>query len=237
MILRRIAGSRFSVIERNWDGAMAVLIAGGPSLTRADVDLVGDAHAAGRVRVIAVNDAYLLAPWADVLYFADAHWWAWQTQGRPKIALNLAGEDVAKRFREFRGERCSISNARLNIKDEAVHILKNAVGNGHSFGLSRERTAIVTGRNSGFQALNIAILAGAARVLLLGYDGRAGVDGRSHWFGEHPTPTPAAIWGEIKKSFSEAERDIEALGVSVVNCSPGSAIASFPRSTIGAELA
>jgi len=36
--------------------------------------------------------------------------------------------------------------------------------------------------------VNLAVQLGAARILLLGYDMRA-VDGKTHWFGEHPWPT------------------------------------------------
>lgn len=46
------------------------VLATGPSLTQRVVDAVQ-----GRAKVIAVSDAYRLAPWADALVSTDAAWW------------------------------------------------------------------------------------------------------------------------------------------------------------------
>lgn len=46
------------------------VLATGPSLTQQQADSVRD-----RCRVIAVSDAYRLAPWADALASTDAAWW------------------------------------------------------------------------------------------------------------------------------------------------------------------
>lgn len=47
------------------------ILATGPSLSQADADSVR-----GRSRVIAVNDSFRLAPWADALVAVDRQWWA-----------------------------------------------------------------------------------------------------------------------------------------------------------------
>ena len=214
-ILRRPAAGTLSEVAREWIGATAVLIGGGPSLTReqvAQVELVREQRRA--LRVIAVNDAYRLAPFADICYFADSEWWGWH-KDRPD-------------FQAFTGQKCSISDSGGNIKDPAVHILRNANGRGHSFGLSLDPKQIVTGSNSGYQALNIAVLAGAKTILLLGFDAREPT-GKTHWFGDHPKREPIAAYAEYRKAFSAGERAILAAGVKVVNCSPGSAIDSFPK--------
>lgn len=52
-----------------------VVLGAGPSLSAEQVELVRQAHATGRVGVIAVNNAFQLAPWADVLCAADPAWW------------------------------------------------------------------------------------------------------------------------------------------------------------------
>ena len=62
----------------------AVCLGGGPSLAPQQVDTVR-----GKARVVAVNDAYRLAPWADVLYVCDHKWWGWHP-----AALDFAGEKV-----------------------------------------------------------------------------------------------------------------------------------------------
>lgn len=47
-----------------------VVLATGPSMSQAQADRVR-----GRASVVAVSDAYRLAPWADVLVSGDAAWW------------------------------------------------------------------------------------------------------------------------------------------------------------------
>jgi hypothetical protein len=218
-VLRRIHGGRFSEVAPEWGAATAVLIGGGPSLTVEQVHHVGVARAAGYVRVIAVNDAYRVAAFADVCYFADAEWWGWH-KDRPE-------------FQAFAGQKCSIADSAAKITDPAVHILRNA----GSRGISTDPGAICTGHNSGYQALNVVILAGAKTVILLGFDAREPTaTSRSHWFGDHPKIEPVAAYAEYRKAFSAVENAIKAAGVRVINCSPGSAIDSFEKLPLEAAL-
>lgn len=228
-ILRRLPAERFSEVLPAWQGATVVLVGGGPSLTLAQVALVAEAHAAGAVRVIAVNDVYLWIPWAEVLYGADSHWWGWQIEGVAKPVLGLSAAQVRERFRAFAGQKCTIQNSGENVADDAVHMLRNLKHPLHSQGLSLDPRYLATGRNSGYQALNLAVLAGAKTIVLLGFDGRPAVDGKTHWSGGHPRPTPAAAYEEYRRAFSAGESAIAAAGVRVINASPGSAIDSFPK--------
>lgn len=239
MILKRLEASRFSEVLPAWMGQTAVIIAGGPSLTHGDVSRVRLAHEGcdgpgGGVRCIVVNDAYLLAPWADVHYAADSHWHKWHTDGIARLEYTAA--EVATRWAEFKGQKCSIENSGANVQDDAVHMLRNKTFPNHSNGLSRDPSALVTGRNSGFQALNLAVLAGARRVILLGFDGQPAKDGRAHWFGDHPRPTPSAAYPLYKQAMSAAEGALLLAAVEMINCSPGSAIDSFPRARLEAVL-
>ena len=228
MILRRIEGSRFSEVAPLWGGLTAVILAGGPSLTHEQVALVRGAREGSTVRVLAVNDAYLLAPWADVQYAADSQWHAWMQKGVAKPVLGLTAEDVRHRWASFAGQKCSIESSG-RIEDDAVHLLRNKTFPNHSLGLSLDPRALVTGRNSGFQALNLAILAGAKLVILLGFDGQRSAEGKDHFHGGHPQPTPPAAYPLYRQAMSAAENAIKAAGVMVLNCSPGSAIDSFPK--------
>lgn len=229
MILERIRGERFSRVLRLWDGMTVALLGGGPSLTPEQFALVGEARKADRVRVIAINDSYLLAPWADLHYAADAKWHAWHRAGIDKPALRLSAAEVRGRWLAFAGEKCAIQASGGLTVDESVHVLRNRDFPRHGDALSRDPGALATGRNSGFQALNLAILAGATKVLLLGYDAKSGADGAPHWHGDHPNPSPPAAYAEFKRAFSAAQRDIEDLGVRVVNCSMASAIDTFEK--------
>lgn len=234
MILRRLPDSRFSIVAPEWEDRTVVLIGGGPSLTLEQMAPVQAAHEAGHVHVVAINDAYLWAPWADINYFADASWWQQHTDGVAKPMLKLSAGQVRERFAAFPGQKCSIENQVGNIADDAVHILRNARldtnGRGiHGYGLSLDPGALVTGKNGGFQSLNLVVLAGAKTVILLGFDGQAAKDGRTHWSGGHSTPTPEVVYADYRQAMSSAEHDLKAAGVRVFNCSPGSAIDTFPK--------
>lgn len=229
MILERLQGSRFSRVLPLWQGKTVVLIGGGSSLTVYQVEHVRNSKA----RCIAVNAAYLIAPWADVCYFADSQFWKWHDQGVE--CAGLEPEEVREKFRGFAGQKCSIQNSGANVTDEAVHILRNKTFPQHGKGLSTDPEALMTGRNSGFQALNMATLAGARRVLLLGFDGSP-IQGKTHWHGAHPRPTPIDAYPHYRQALSAAESELKKLGVEVLNCSPGSMIDTFPKVSIERAL-
>lgn len=220
---------RFSTVLSGWAGKTAILLGGGPSLTLEHVEIARQACGAGRCKAIAVNDAYLLAPWADVLYAADSAWWEWIAAGSDKPALNLTAEQVRERFEAFPGERCTIQNSGANVTDAGVHMLRNKNFPNHSNELSNDPSALATGRNSAFQSVNLAILAGAKTIILLGIDGRPAKDGRTHWSGGHPRPTPPAAYEEYRRAWSAGEAAIKAAGVRVINASPGTFIDTFQK--------
>ena len=206
-----------------------VCIGGGASLTAEDVALA----VASDARIIAINDAYLIAPSADVNYFADARWWKWHTDGIAKrwIWASFTKEEQRERFASFAGIKVTIENTGAMVADPEVFMLHNA-GN---TGLSAEPNALCTGSNSGYQAINFAVLAGASRILLLGYDMHfAGT--RSHSHNGHPLAVPEGIYVSFAPKYRSMLPHLEARGVSVVNCSPGSRIDAFPKASIESIL-
>jgi len=231
VILKKNAADRFSTVLRSWEGETVVLIGGGWSLTREQVELVGQARDRGLVKVGAVNDAYLWAPWADVHYAADAKWHAWHSQGIDKPAIGLKADQVRQLWTSFAGEKCTIQNSGGEVADPAVHVMRNRAGPGlHSVGLSLDPAYLVTGHNSGFQLINLVVLAGAKRIILLGYDGAQNAKtGATHFHGSHPTPTYVGSYEYYRRAFTTAERPLQQAGVEVINCSPGTAIASFRK--------
>lgn len=235
MLLHRLPDSRMSEVRPAWEGATAVLMGSGPSLTREHVETVRSACASSEAFSIAINATYLWAPWADVCYFADVKFWRWHTEGVAMPGLNLTAEQVKERFASFAGQKCSIEHGESNRINAAVHLLKNKGGKGnHSEGISNDPTGIATGKHSGYQAVNIAILSGASKILLLGYDGTE-TNGRSHFHGGHPTKTPTSAYQMYREAFAKGENAINA-SARVLNCSPGSKIMAFERSTIEKEL-
>lgn len=237
MILERIQGSRFSRVLRAWEGRVAVLLAGGPSLTREQFEIVRVAREADRVRVIAINDSYLLAPWADVCYAADLKWHLWHAQGIDKPNLGLTAAQVRERWARFAGQKCTVQASGGTVPDEAVHVVRNRDHPNLGRGLSLDPEFLVTGRHGGFQALNLASLAGARDHLLLGYDACRGASGQWHWHGDHPSQPPAeGAFQAFRKTFVEAQDAITAAGLRVVNCSPISTITTFEKMPLDEAL-
>jgi hypothetical protein len=186
-------------------GGTVVCLGSGPSLTVADVEYVRDKADA----VIAVNDAVRLAPWADVLYACDAKWWFWHEKDEWLTTfrgLRYALDPVAKRY-------------------PGVVVLRNTGDRG----LELDPTGLRAGRNSGYQAINLAVHLGARRVILLGYDMHGG--GGGHWFGSHPDGSrpPYAI---CLQRFATLVEPLAAAGVEVINCTPKSALTVFPRAPL-----
>lgn len=184
-----------------WPGRTVVILASGPSMSPAVAEAVRVEHIQNRLQAIAISDTFKLAPWADCLYSADAKWWAYHAQQ----ALNFPGLKIGS----------------SNVLFPSVLTLEVERG---TQPLSRDPSRIVSGLNSAYQAMNIATLAGASRVLLTGCDMQGG-----HWFGEHPKPlATASPFGEFIRKFEKAAPALVSLGVSVINCTPGSRLTCFP---------
>ncbi len=201
------------MVPRLFPNSTIVCIAGGPSLTPADVEACR-----GRACVIAINDAIRLAPWADVLYACDPQWWRWH-HGVPGFAgPRFALEGVA--WRQLEPVRASLEWAR------EVDVLRNT----GEAGLELAPDALRNGRNGGYQAINLAVHLGARAIVLLGYD----MQGRSHWFGDHPIKSQD--FAACVPGFETLRAPLSDLGIDVINASRESAIPTFDRLPIEVAL-
>lgn len=203
------------MVSPMWRGETVAVLATGPSLTPADVEFVR-----GRARVIAVNDSYRLAPWADILYAADDKWWQWQYR------------DHAAAIASFTGLRFCMEPGNLKksrpaaVKPEwRVTVLKNAGVTGLELDPS---AGLKNGRNSGYAAINLAVQLGATRIRLLGYDMSLGRGGKAHWFGSHPAGGSPQLT-KFRLYFPTIAEPLKASGVEVLNCSRRSALTCFPK--------
>lgn len=186
-------------------GRTVALLGGGPSFTTEQAE-----YCEFRVPSVAVNNAYARAPWAVLLYFCDARWFEWHK--------DFEG------FKQFRGQIATLENTPLLHKDGRIHFLRR----GEPAGLSTEQDKLNHGSNSGYQALNLVVLAGAVRIILLGFDMGLSSDGRTHWHKGHPQGASPSVYDVMLKKFSTLPPLLQKLGVEVINASPGSRLTLFP---------
>lgn len=198
------------MITPRWAKQTVAIVASGPSLQQEQVDKLK-----GKARVIAVNDSWELCPWADILYAADRAWW--KHHGYVK---------------HFAGERWTQQQGHIAWPQEAKDAGLEIVVSAHRPGISFDPSIIHTGKNSGYQALNLAVLFGATKILLLGIDCTI-LDGKTHWFGDHPGRLKRnSPYDVFKQAFTDSSIELERAGINVINCSERSALTCFKRGCV-----
>lgn len=191
-----------------------VVAATGPSLTP-EV-----AEACRGQNLIAVSDAYRLLPFAQVLYSCDAAWWE-AHGGCPS----------------FQGEKWSCHNSDPDNDNRPVaekYGLRLVSGEpGDTFSL--DPSLIRYGSNSGFQAINLALLFGCKRVVLVGFDMHAN-GGKLHFFGDHANGLRnCSDYARFIPDFETAARKLQA-DIQIINCTPGSALTCFRTAVLADAL-
>ena len=228
-------------IAPEWTGETCFIIAGGPSAADAGVELLApDAAAASRTsfggaaerKVIAINSSYGIAPFADILFFADPRWW----RGEPERG-NIGHRDRPE-FHAFlggasRGPRLVTTSP--HVHDDRVLRLRR----GAPPGLAVDRSTVTLCWTSVTAAMNIAVHLGVACIVLVGVDGGPGPppDFRTHHHEPHPWPARAENWGKQAADLASLAEPLAARGITVLNASPNSAITCWRRTTLAAALA
>ena len=205
----------------NWNQQTVVIIASGPSLTVEDIQLVENQRKYGAVmtRTIAINDCGLVrrlpksAPWADILYAADARWWH---RHQPSFKqMRVSGEEVKPIKDPGVGKD-------IEVPTQPLKMLTTG-----RVPMPYEPGSVVHGNHSGFQALGLALTLGAARIFLLGYD--CGTLAGKRWAHEDRDPSfkkesPHATWLNPYKQVPGRWPYVE-----IINCAANSAITAFPK--------
>lgn len=184
-------------LPKIWNDATCFILGGGPSLNKVDVSLLQDK------RVIAVNAAFHIAPWADACWFGDGRfidWNLWDLCKFPGLKLTCV--------------------TRKKLPPDFIQVTRSA----QMFGIDQDKSRVAWNRNSGGSAPNVAYHLGARRIVLCGFDMRM-VEGKHNWHTYHKTQAPDNVY---EKRFLECwihvKRACDALGVEIVNTSEGSAI-------------
>jgi len=187
-----------------WQGKDVFILGGGPSVKTFPVE-----RRLKRQRVVGCNDAYLFGDGiVDVLVFGDRTWYD-HHKDKPK-------------FQSFRNPK--ITNHKDLEGDPAVIWAPREQEGFH-------RHALGWNGNTGSSAINVALLLGAGRVLLVGFDMALGEGGKSNWH-HNPLNTPenkhyARYMDAISRTMSMILDKWP--GVEIINLNPNSAMDLFPR--------
>lgn len=196
-----------------WQGETVAIVGSGPSAAQAGVEKLR-----GLARVVAVNRSWELVPWADALFASDFNFW--------------------ERHGGVLGFRClKIGNGEQLDHRPAWDVRRVTVHEHQDRLLMSEFGELGLGGNSGFAALNFVAQAGAERIILVGFDMR--IDLGVHWHGRHgkgmknPMSENVRRWRRVLDAAAPA---LEAMGITVINASPVSALRAYRKASLGDAL-
>jgi len=186
-----------------WPGEDIIIIGGGPSLEGFDWERLIP------YRTIGCNDAYQLGPEVcDVCVFGDQKW-----------------------FNAHKADLINFPNPVFTnqpfLHTSSPDWLRTM--SRRPSGLYRQELG--WGGNTGCIAINLALILGAKRVLLLGFDLKRGLKGQSNWHPHNVGVPNEASWKRFKIGFQQIACDLPKVfpGCSIFNLGPDSGLDVFPK--------
>lgn len=173
---------------------------GGPSVK--DMDLLPLKHH----RTIGVNDAFKLLPFIDITWFTDCQWYKWNAEALQSFGGLIVG-----------APRCCCNHSR-------VLQLRRL----DSSGITTNPEQVKWNKSSGASAINLAVLLGAKKVFLIGFDMQV-KDGNHNWHTNHFHKPRTEIYRDLfLDPFTQIAEDAEKLQVQIFNATSDSALKIFP---------
>ena len=224
-------------IEPIYKDEIGILVATGPSV-KDQIKEINDIKQGGRARIITVNNSYEAFPTADAHIACNLDWWRhyWPTSA-------ILREMACPKYTWYKNvaDKYGIEYVKAIVKD----------------GLSLDPRILHINHGSGPMGINLAVHLGFKKLLLVGHDMKFAKDyngarqktGSSdrHFFGEYPKKlqhfpsvqvgksAPGVLDGLIE-AYNKMPKDLKRSGMEVINCTPGSALPTFPMSTLEKEL-
>lgn len=220
-----------------WQGGECWIIAGGPSMPRqfevpeeiiqrvmnkeekpnAYSPYLSPIHSK---HIIAVNNAYQIGSWIDVVFFGDCAWYKTHRQ-------------VLANFPSLKVTSCDRFANKPKEKSEGIKYLGR--DKNHKNGISSDKSKVSWNNNSGAAAINLAVHFGVKRIILLGFDMCLDKGKVSHWHGNHAKPGERIKPPPFKRhlvGFPMIAQDAKNMGVKIINASPNSAINVFSKANV-----
>ena len=215
-------------VPRIWVGGTAVIIGGGPSILKqfeVPEYVVQDVYNGKlspaayspflepihKMHVIAVNVAYKIGPWIDIVFFGDHSTWV---------------EDKAELIK-FKGLRVTCAEELTNDTR-----LKYIPQNGRKrTGITFDSTMLSWNSNSGSAAINLAVHFGVKRIILLGFDMKLDREKNQHWHKFYKSDLNLIGESMLRqlRGFPAMKKDLDFLGIEVINANPDSKIDCFTK--------
>ncbi len=185
------------------------VVGGGPSISTININRLRG------YRCIAVNNSYTIVPWAETLWFGDLRWWWWHREELAKINMSIA-------------TCCENQRIKSDIVDQSRLTFYSR--DFRRYGICTIKDRVCWNSNSGASAINLAYWMGAKTIILLGFDMHF-VKGQKNYHKDHPIKDGNPFKRHIK-CFPFIKSDAQALGLTIINATPGSAIIEFPICTL-----
>lgn len=183
-----------------WKGKDVFIIGGGPSMRR-----ITEIARLEKARVIGVNDAYKFGEAVvNVLFFGDEKWWR-----ANKEALDDWHAPIVTNSEKLGHESSLI---KLPRKLKGFH-----------------RDALGWNGNSGASAINLALIMGAKRIYLLGFDMCHDVHGNANWHNDSVKPAVPENYVNYRRDIEASARLYEFPETEIINLNPDSALECFPK--------
>ena len=183
-----------------WSGGTCYILGGGPSLARVPLERLHD------LRVIAVNNAYQLGDWIDVMFYGDCRWFKWHCQA----------------LLDFPGLKVTACDSHRDMP--GIRAVKRQTA---PFGIATAKNRLGWNLSSGACSINLAVHFGVKKIVLFGFDMRI-VDDKNNWHEDHKDSPNKNPYQRFMRTFPKIAEDLKELGVECVNATPGSALDVFP---------
>ena len=202
-----------------WSGRRCFIIGGGPSLKGFDWSLLD-----GEL-VIGINRAFEFYD-PSILFSIDTRFYNWLYKGE-------YGDAAITKFEASQGVKVWADTGNLHYLDAGendIHVIPKKGTDGLT---STIKDGVCTGKNSGYAAINLAVVLGCTEIYLLGFDMAGGEDGKQVWFhGGHPSVQPDNVYDDFRGRFDECSILLDKLGVKVYNLFPQSKLECFSKMLI-----
>ena len=236
MTAERLASIPWWIPPKMWKGDSVYILGGGPSLLSCDLrSIQGE-------RVIAVNDGYLepvaaeypntnyrIRQWAAICIFGDWGWW--DLHWKDWILDEIKGRNHPG-LQRFPG--LIVSN---NPPKNMWKIVEDAQGRVLPMkrvarGIPEDRGCLTWYDNTGAAAIHLALLLGASKITLLGFDMNR-TEGKQNWHSaikKSPPESRNQHHADLHERLAVVVKEHPEYGkIPVINASPGTSLEAWEK--------